>query len=285
MTDAAGASYLSCRRDPEMNLHRHRFLRSLSLATLSLIVAFTASIGSAMAANDPIDLDLYARLLEQHTRKVDAPVGVRVDYAGLARSTEWPRLVRQVERARPSRLDSDARAAFWINAYNILAIDLILKHYPVDSIKEIGSFFSPVWDIEVATIEGKARSLGHIEHDILRTMGDPRVHAAIVCASTSCPPLARTPFRAETLDADLATSMRTWLASPEKGLRIDRGARQVTISKIFDWFEEDFERDGGVLETIARYAPEPNALWLRAEGRKARVRHFDYDWSLNDFER
>ncbi|MEZ7978658.1 MAG: DUF547 domain-containing protein [Myxococcota bacterium] len=233
----------------------------------------------------PFDRALYASLLEAHTKSVADVVGTRVDYRALGRSEDWKRLVAQIRSARPSTLDRDGKLAFWINAYNILTIDLVLQHYPLDSIRDIGSFFSPVWNVEVATIEGRTLSLGEIEHEILRKMGEPRIHAAIVCASTSCPPLARTPFTPARLGADLDAAMRQWLASSEKGVSIDRTRNQVSVSAIFDWFEEDFETGGGVLATIARYAPTADAAWLQNEGRQARIQFFDYDWTLNDFTR
>ena len=233
----------------------------------------------------PFDRALYASLLEAHTKSVADVVGTRVDYRALGRSQDWKRLVAQIRSARPSTLDRDGTLAFWINAYNILTIDLVLQHYPLDSIRDIGSFFSPVWNVEVATIEGRTLSLGEIEHQILRKMGEPRIHAAIVCASTSCPPLARTPFTPARLGADLDAAMRQWLASSEKGVSIDRTRNQVSVSAIFDWFEEDFETGGGVLATIARYAPTADAAWLQNEGRQARIQFLDYDWTLNDFTR
>ena len=240
---------------------------------------------SAFASESPVDLTLYARLLDAHTRPSDDIVAVRVDYQTIGAAEGWNDLVSQVGSARPSLLDRDAQIAFWINAYNILTIDLVVKHYPLESIKDIGSFFSPVWDIEVATIEGRPISLGEIEHEILRPMGEPRIHAAIVCASTSCPPLARTPFRPDRLEEDLSAAMRAWLGSDQKGIRIDRGARRVTISKIFDWFEEDFEAGGGVLTTISKYLDAPDASWLRSERSSVSVSYFRYDWSLNDLQR
>jgi hypothetical protein len=233
----------------------------------------------------PFDRALYASLLEAHTKSVADVVGTRVDYRALGRSEDWKRLVAQIRSARPSTLDREGKLAFWINAYNILTIDLVLQHYPLDSIRDIGSFFSPVWNVEVATIEGRTLSLGEIEHQILRKMGEPRIHAAIVCASTSCPPLARTPFTPARLGADLDAAMRQWLASSEKGVSIDRTRNQVSVSAIFDWFEEDFEPGGGTLSTIARYVPAADAAWLQNEGRQARIQFFDYDWTLNDFTR
>lgn len=249
---------------------------------LSALLALLILPTIAAHAESPIDLDRYDRLLGKHTQAVTDVVGTRVDYRALSTSKDWKQLSKEVRGARPSKLDRKGRLAFWINAYNILTIDLILEHYPVASIRDIGSFLFPVWNKEVATIEGRTLSLGEIEHEILRKMGEPRIHAAIVCASTSCPPLARTAFRAKTLDADLNAAMRRWLANPAKGVAIDRVEKRVRISAIFDWFEEDFEADGGVLETLARHVSEEEAAWLRGPGRKASIRYLDYDWNLND---
>lgn len=245
------------------------------------LTATNATGKAATKSRSPIDLVLYARLLETHTRESADIVGTRVDYAGIRGDADWRSLVRQVRGARPSRLDAAGQMAFWINAYNILTLDLVAQHYPIEGIKDIGSFFSPVWDVEVARIEGRAQTLGSIEHGILRPLGDPRIHAAIVCASVSCPPLARRPFRPDRLDADLSAAMRVWLANPEKGLRIDRPARVITLSKIFSWFKSDFAKSGGVLATIAPFVSEDDAAWILGEGRRARIRHFSYDWSLN----
>lgn len=236
----------------------------------------------ATASDSAIDLELYGRLLEQHTHAVNEVVGTRVDYRSLKESQDWKRLVLQVHRARPSQFTTDEKLAFWINAYNILAIDLVNDHYPIEGIKQIGSFFSPVWGLEVATIEGRPISLGTIEHEILRKMGEPRIHGAIVCASISCPPLARIPFRPTHLDADLSTAMQRWLANPKKGLSIDRQNRVVRLSRIFQWFEEDFESGGGVLDAISPYLEPSDAAWIRAEGKNSSIRYFRYDWSLND---
>jgi hypothetical protein len=241
--------------------------------------------GERSRALSPFDRALYAQLLERHTRISDDVVGTRVDYRALRSDPDWKRLALELRSARPSLLDRDGRLAFWINAYNILTIDLVLEHYPVDSIRDIGSFLFPVWNRDVATIEGRSVSLGEIEHEILRPMGEPRIHAAIVCASTSCPPLARTPFRAERIDADLDEAMRRWLSSEAKGVAIDRDAKRVRLSAIFDWFEEDFEASGGVLSTVAGYVDPASADWLRGPGRDARIRYLDYDWALNDVRR
>ena len=251
-------------------------MRRLRWVPLALVLLTAAPA----ARGEPFDEGLYAELLERHTRAVEDAAGTRVDYAALLEEPDWRRLVRSLSRARPEALRSrDEQLAFWINAYNILAIDLVLQHYPVAGIRDIGSFWSPVWDREAGRIGGAGYSLGRIEHEILRPLGEPRIHLAIVCASTSCPSLRREPFRAAELDAQLADASRRFLASPRKGLRVESDG--VRISRIFRWFDEDFESGGGVLAFLRRYAPEGARAALEAEA-DPEIDYFDYDWRLND---
>jgi hypothetical protein len=246
---------------------------------------FAAACVFGLPAPCAADLDeaLYATLLERHTREVPDLARVRVDYAALAASPDWSRLVAGLAKSDPERLRSkDERLAFWINAYNILAIDLVSNNYPIDGIKGIGSLFRPVWNKPAGEIGGRRYSLGEIEHEIVRPMGDPRTHVAVVCASLSCPPLLREPWRAARLDEQLDAAMRNWLADPRKGSRIDRDTETLVLNKIFDWFESDFERAGGVTKFVSKYLAEPDREWLNARGRDVRIEYFDYDWGLND---
>jgi hypothetical protein len=108
--------------------------------------------GTAAAAFDD-DMDLWAKILEEHTRSVDDLAGTRVDYAALRDSADLRVLVASLERSDPQQLRTrEEKIAFWINAYNIFAIDLVARHYPVEGIKEIGSWLRPVWKIEAGRI-------------------------------------------------------------------------------------------------------------------------------------
>lgn len=225
----------------------------------------------------------YARLLEGYTARVDAKVGTRVDYSGLLREPGWKAMIAALGKVDPAVLGTRAeRLAFWINVYNVFAIDLVLRHYPVESIRDIGSFFRPVWKREAGRIDGRPYTLDEIEHEILRPMGEPRIHGAIVCASISCPDLRREPYRADALDDQLDDNMRIWLAHDDKGLAIDRAGGEIRLSRIFDWFEDDFDVRGGVLAVVTRHAPEPERAWLVANAERADITYFEYDWRLND---
>ena len=261
-------------------MKRTRRASAHAIAWLALVTA--AATAAADAA--PVDLALYARLLERHTRSVDDVAGTRVDYAALRGDPAWRALLASLAAApEPPASDRDARLAYWINAYNILAIDVVVAHWPVASIRDVGSLLRPVWKIDAGTASGRVLSLDAIEHGILRPMGEPRIHLAIVCASTSCPSLAREPYRAERLDAQLDAAARGFVANPEKGVRAD--AHALRLSKIFDWFGEDFAASGGVLAFVRGHAAPELRAAIDALGPDPALDWFDYDWALNGIGR
>lgn len=231
---------------------------------------------------DGFDTALYGRMLTDHTRAVPEVVGTRVDYPGLREDPDWKGVLRSVRACDPSKLATrEQKLAFWINAYNIFALDLVAKHWPVESIKDIGSFLFPVWDRTAGQIFGETYTLDQIEHEKLRALGDPRIHAAIVCASISCPSLAREPYTAAAIDAQLDAAFARFVANPDKGFRLDRAANTIWLSSIFKWFAEDFEKQGGVLAVIARHLGDSDRAWLQTNGAGAKLAYMDYDWRVN----
>jgi hypothetical protein len=127
------------------------------------------------------------------------------------------------------------------------------------------------------------RTLNEVEHKILRPIGDARIHAAIVCASVSCPPLRAEAFRPDRLNQQLDDQMRVWLGNEQVGLSIERGGATLRISSIFKWFEEDFVKDtGSVRAFLDRYMTEEQKKGARAN---AGLAYLSYDWTLNDSRR
>jgi hypothetical protein len=239
--------------------------------------------GSARAQlADCFDTALYGRVLADHTRAVPEVVGTRVDYPALRADAEWKHVLRSVRACDPSKLTTrEQKLAFWTNAYNIFALDIVAKHWPVQSIVDIGSLLFPVWDKTAGQIFGETYTLDQIENDQLRPLGDPRIHAAIVCASISCPSLAREPYTTEAIDAQLDAAFTRFVANPDKGVRLDRAANTIVLSSIFKWFAGDFEKQGGVLGMIARYLGDPDRDWLQTNGAKAKLEYMEYDWRVN----
>ncbi len=247
------------------------------LRAAGALIAALALAGPASA--QAFDTSRYAELLERHTREVADPAGTRVDYPGIAASADWRRLVGQLATTNLATLHTrEQKLAFWINAYNVLAIDLVARHPGIASIRDIGSFLRPVWKHEAGRVGGQGISLDTIEHGILRKLGEPRMHAAIVCASVSCPSLRREPWDASRLDAQLDDAVRRWLASPAKGLRLDRAASVVWLSRIFDWFESDFGPDGA-LAFASRHLSATDRAFIEAQ--RPRIAYLAYDWRVN----
>jgi hypothetical protein len=250
--------------------------------TLLQIAAALLVFPAAVARAEPFDAALYTRILHDYTREVSDTAGVRVDYRGLGESADWRRLIANLSRTGPEALESrDEQLAFWINAYNILAIQVVLSRYPIASIKDVGSFLRPVWKHDAGVVGGKTVSLAWIEHDVLRPLGEPRIHAAIVCASVSCPSLRREPFHPVELDAQLSQAMARFLGHTDKGLRIDRAGQSLVLSKIFSWFEADFAARGGVIAIVRRHLTGTERDWLD-QNPDPHIRYFDYNWGLND---
>lgn len=241
--------------------------------SLFLIASILLS-GNAQA----FDFTGWDALLKKYVKPVTLD-GVKlngVDYPALQKDPEYARTIRALEAFPPTALKSrEQKLAFWINTYNIMAVKMVLDHYPVNSIKDAGGLFSSVWKKDVGKVGGKTVTLNEIEHEILRPMGDPRIHVAIVCASVSCPDLRPEAYTVEALDRQLDDQMRLFLANPSKGLTVDGG--DVAVSSIFKWFAEDFESRGGVPGFLTPYAP-PSA---RAALKSGDLDYLDYNWNLN----
>ena len=182
----------------------------------------------------------------------------------------------------------EQRFAFWINTYNAHCIQRVIDSYPLKSIRKLDGAFGITTVFEKAFIpmnahhpDGKNEplALNDLEHKILRAQfKDARLHAAINCASTSCPPLRSEAFVAARLDAQLEQQMKAFVNDATRNT-IDPARKELAVSEIFKWFVEDFERDAkSVQEYLARFAPADKAEFIRG----AKLRHRDYDWALND---
>ncbi len=259
-----------------------RCLQALLIAACLVAGGAVATAGDDCGAFDP-DHRIWTGLLSRHVH------AGRVDYPGLAR--ESPELTRYLQAlgavTRPC-YDTWTRAqrlAFWIDVYNAFTVRLVLDHYPLRSIRELGllplaAFRQKI--IPMPELRGATLSLNDVENDVLRgeLAGEPRIHFAIVCASKSCPPLRSEAYRAPDLDRQLDEQARTFLADPTRN-RVDAATRTLFLSSIFKWFRADFEAAAGTVPAyVAGYLAPAGAAVARTPG--VTVRYLDYDWSLND---
>lgn len=168
----------------------------------------------------------------------------------------------------------DEQLAFLINAYNILTVHAVIERWPIESVMQVEGFFDAIEH----TVAGETMTLNTLENERIRPVfGEPRIHFAVNCASTSCPPLRNVPFNAETLETSLEEQARAFVRDTTS----IRG-RRATLSKIFEWFADDFAAGGGVREFVATRLDEDDATTVRNE--RTTLRYTDYDWSPNSAE-
>lgn len=274
-----------------------------AIATLSLlsVLAGGCSMASltapadleAIASSTDVDIDreyeLYGEVLATYVND-----NGDVDYIGLQENRQQlDEFLAAMARVSDETYNSWSEAeqiAFWINAYNAFTLVSIINQSPIkDSIKDIPG----VWRFNEHAVQGQSITLDHMEHQILRVdFNEPRLHAAIVCAAVSCPPLRNEPFTGAALDTQLDDQVMKFLAKPD-GFAIDQSAGVVSLSKIFDWFGSDWnatyateagfagsEVQKSVLNFVSNYVSEEEAAYLQ-EGNY-NIRYFDYSWALND---
>lgn len=180
-----------------------------------------------------------------------------------------------------SRLSRPEQLAYWINLYNALTVQLVHRHHPVASIRDIGIspglFSIGPWGRKLTEVEGEKLSLDDIEHRILRPIWrDPRIHYAVNCAAVGCPNLQPAAFTAATTISLLDEAARAFVNHP-RGVSFD-GASLV-VSSIYHWFKDDFGgTDEGVIAHLKTFAAP--ALRGRLE-TVSRIAGHDYDWRLN----
>ena len=160
------------------------------------------------------------------------------------------------------------KLAYWINAYNAMTIDLILRHYPIESIKDINK----PWEQRFWKLGEKWYHLNEIEHQILRKMDDPRIHFAIVCASFSCPKLLNEAFTSSNLNNQLTKATKDFLSDSERN---DISQNNLRLSKIFQWFAKDFKQTGSLIDFLNQYSEITIS-------DKAKKTFKDYNWNLNE---
>lgn len=245
--------------------------------------AITLGAAVPMGQQAPVERvshEHWDRLLKKY---VD-PAGM-VDYAAWKESREdQASLDAYLNQLSAAAIAPDspreAQLAFWINAYNAVTVKGILREYPTTSIRNHTArlFGYNIWKDLQLLVEGKAYSLEAIEHEVLRPMGEPRIHFAIVCASRGCPRLLDEAYVGERLDEQLTGNAQAFFADPTK-FRLN--ADRVEVSPILKWFATDFGPDANAqLQTIARYLPESARQALGGGG--LRIQYQEYDWALND---
>jgi hypothetical protein len=251
---------------------------SVRLAITILTICLTTNGQIRVALSADFDHSKFDRILKTY---VDTQG--RVDYNGITGDDIFHEYVVSLENADTDTLSPDGRLAFWINAYNAITIDKVIKWKPKKSVRE--TLIPGVWTgtkfftSRQHTVAGQRVSQDDIEHEILRKrFRDPRIHFAIICASSGCPPLPQYAYTAENVQTKLEEETREYLNS-ERGLRIDYSENTIQLSKLFDWFAGDFEsKSGSVTNFIKPYLNEKARAVI---DRMPKISYLPYDWALN----
>ena len=239
----------------------------------------------------PFSHHLFDQVLRTHVDSLG-----RVDYAALkaARTSldaYLDSLAQYSPDRHPERFPSpDHELAYWINAYNAFVIRGVIDAYPVKSVKDIKAFNGFFRRMRFKA-GGEELTLDEIENRIIRPRyQDPRIHFAVNCGATSCPPLENRAFIGANLDTQLDAAQKKFFRAPQH-LRLDRENNRLHLSKILDWYGEDFTRwyprdrgtpptEPSLVDYLILYLPPDAADFLR-QHPDVEISFNHYDWSLN----
>jgi Protein of unknown function, DUF547 len=270
-----------------------RRLLTLLVALSGILAAAVAQAGPRAelwprwAAHDPasmrhIDHGEWDAFLKRYLR-IGADGVHRVAYSQVT-PADRARLDDYIASLGAVAIDEYSRAeqmAYWINLYNALIVRLIIEHYPVASIRDIGggpgADGGGPWAEALIEVEGTPLSLNDIVHRILRPIWrDPRVHYALACGAVGCPNLQPDPFDGRQLDRQLNEAAMIFVNDP-RGITIE--GDRLGLSSIYRWYRGDFgptERD--VINHLMAYAEPDLAIQLQ---KFDRISDDGFDWRLN----
>jgi len=206
-----------------------------------------------------------------------------VDYKALKESpqklNEYLKSLSAVSKSEYEKFSKNEKLAFFINAYNAFTLKLIINHYPVESIKDIGSLFSSPWKIKFFRLLGTEMNLDDIEHGTIRANFDePRIHFTVNCASIGCPSLRTEAFVASRLEQQLEQAPVDFLTDESRN-RFDPDTDTLYLSQIFKWYGDDFKNVGGVRAFVADRMTTDSKL--KEKIKTAKLEYLDYNWKLN----
>lgn len=263
------------------------------------------SLNNSNSMQQPAGFDhshsIFNNLLKEYV------VDTKVNYKGFINNLgEFNKYLETLNNIDPDEFvnwTENQKLAYWINAYNAFTIKAIIDHYPIKrSFTLIGIFYAPknsilqipgVWKKLKFNAIGRKVTLDHIEHGILRKeFNEPRIHAAINCASISCPDLRNEAYTADRLETQLSDASSVFVNSKTKGVLIDKESGRVKISKIFKWFGDDFyknygsevymlrsSKQNGPLGFIAEYIDDDKTYILEGDYK---LKYLSYNWGLNE---
>ncbi len=234
-----------------------KFSHFLIFSFLIYLLSHTAAVSQS------IDYSNYQSIL---TKYVDTTG--RVNYTELGKEKNKLILISdQLRKVKPSQLSAKEELCYWINLYNLETIRLIVENYPIKSIQDLDQ--GKTWDVKRIILPGTILSLNMIENDILRKkFTEPRIHFALNCGAISCPPLYNIVYLPTIIDLQLNERTKLFINN-SKFIKIYK--KKIKLSKIFDWYKEDF---GSIINFLNQYSK------IKISSA-AKVIYLNYDWMVN----
>ena len=235
------------------------------ILTLTLLFSFSLAFATERADHSKFDA-----LLKKHVNSAGD-----VSYQGFMDDIEAfdEYLVELREKAPMKDWSKSERKAFYINAYNAYTIKFIITKYPVKSPKDVKFSGKDMWHFRMVQIGPQKYDLTQVDDNILRNMGDPRIHFAINCGAKSCPKLLNEAYTAENINAQLTKVTKAFVRNSTHNVL---KSKKVTISRIFEWYAEDFNKGS---ETTISFLNKYGGVTI---DKTAKIEYKEYDWTLNE---
>jgi hypothetical protein len=195
-----------------------------------------------------------------------------VAYKGIVKDkTMLNSLVGQIQSVDLTNLEPTETKALLINTYNILVIKGIVDNYPTQSPLDINGFFDGI----KYNVAGDKITLNQLEKEmLLKPTGDERLHFVLVCAAISCPPIAPFAYLPNQLEEQINERTKLALSNPDF-IQVNKGAKKVSISEIFKWYEGDFKGKG---PSLIEYLNKYRSVKVPTDYK---VDYYTYNWTLN----
>lgn len=238
----------------------------------------SSKFGSDANSDKTIDHSQWDRLLQEYVSEAEDGVNlVNYEQWQTEAADELSTYLKAMQEITIEEYSRDEQFAFWVNLYNAVTVDVILKNLPLDSIRDIGLLGSGPWKDDAAIVSGRTLSLDNIEHGILRPdWKDVRIHYAVNCASIGCPNLATQAYTADNLEPMLEAAAIAYINHPRG---FSGTPDNIIASNIYEWYQEDWGSVQEVLDHARRYATGSTAGLL---ANATSIDSYNYDWSLNN---
>ncbi len=263
-------------------------LKTTTLVWLILFLPFTAFAGFDLSHKE------FNKVLNNYVVDSENSLSTKVQYKSLLTNSQDLEIylddLSKVEYSEFNSWKKDDRLAFLINVYNAFTIKLILDNYgKIDSIKDIGSIFVNPWKTKFIMLFGQKTSLDYVEHEMIRKLfSEPLIHAALVCAAKSCPPLRREAYRGDVLSFQLIDNMQRFLKDRNRN-RYNEKINRVELSSIFKWYKEDFTDTfsrysslSDFIDSFSDFIADNSKSSNKLKKGQFDIKFNDYDWSLNE---